>query len=222
VSSGTWRRLALVAGIAVLPPVVWLLAAHVWIAIAGASDGDVGDRDVVIVPGAAVHRGGPSPVLADRLECAIDLYRRGQARRILVSGDHGDAGYDEVNTMRRYLLARGVADRDVFLDHAGFRTLDTMERAARIFGVERAVICTQELHAARSVFLARRAGIDAVARISDRRDYAGGLWRPTREMLAVGRAAIDAVVGTGPAVLGRRVPIDGDAAASHDRWTAPL
>jgi len=213
------RRLAVAAAGVVGVALAWLVVAHVWIGRAGASVGGVGDRDIVIVPGAAVRRGQPSAVLADRLDCAIALYRAGRARRILVSGDHGTAGYDEVNTMHAYLVTHGVPDRDVFLDHAGFRTLDTMVRAARVFGVERAAVCTQELHAARSVFLARRAGIDAVAVIADRRAYGGGLWRPVREALATARAAYDAMVGTEPALLGAPLPIDGDAAATHDRRT---
>jgi SanA protein len=214
---GLWITAALVAA-----AVVALIAAQIWVRAAGVpvvGRGELPARPVVIVPGAMVRADGrPSTVLADRLDCALELYRAG-ARRILVSGDHGGAGYDEVNAMRDYLRARGVPDSDVFMDHAGFRTLDTVERARRVFRVRGAVICTQALHAPRTAFLARRAGLDAVVRTSDRHDYGNAVMRRGRETMAVALAAWDALVGTEPARLGPAVPIDGDARASHDRWT---
>lgn len=215
---GRWIRIAVAlagAGVALV------VAAHVWVGAAGApivGDDALPVRPVVIVPGAMVHGGRPSAVLSDRLDCALEVYRAG-ARRILVSGDHGGAGYDEVHAMRDYLRARGVPDGDVFMDHAGFRTLDTLERARRVFRVHEAVVCTQALHAPRTAFLARRAGLDAIVRTSDRHDYRNAVARRGRELLAVTLAAWDAAVGTEPAVLGPAVPIAGDARATHDRWT---
>ena len=173
-------------------------------------------RTVVIVPGAGLYPDGtPRDVLAARLDCAIDALRAGKATRVLVSGDHGEAHYDEPNAMRRYLLAHGVPDAVIFMDHAGFRTRDTMERAARVFDVQSAIVCTQALHAPRSVFLALDAGIDAVAVVA-RGDAWLGLGQRLREHIAIDAAVLDAAVGTEPAVLGTPIPIAGDSRLSHD------
>jgi SanA protein len=117
---------------------------------------------VAIVPGASIHRDGrPAPQLEARLALALILARQGRVERVLVSGAR-DGAYDEAGAMRRWLLQRGVAASRIIDDHAGYRTLDTMQRAARLYGVRRAVICTQAFHLPRAIFLARHAGIDAV------------------------------------------------------------
>lgn len=176
---------------------------------------------VAIVPGARVWPSGePSAALADRLECARALYEGGVVQRVLVSGDHGAVEYDEPNAMRSWLLERGVESADVFMDHAGFRTLDTMQRASAVFGVRRAVVCTQRFHLPRSVFLARHAGIDAVGVVSDRREYPAALYDGLRETLARARAYVDVALGTGPALLGPPLSIEGQATETHDAWTA--
>ncbi|MES1208185.1 MAG: ElyC/SanA/YdcF family protein [Pseudomonadota bacterium] len=116
---------------------------------------------VAIVPGASVRRDGtPSPQLEERLATALTLIRGGQVQRVLVSGARNGA-YDEAGPMRHWLTQQGVRAARVLEDHAGFRTLDTMQRAARVYGVRDAIVCTQAFHLPRAVFLARRAGIDA-------------------------------------------------------------
>lgn len=173
---------------------------------------DVPSRPVAIVLGARVYRDGtPSPVLADRLATALDLYRRGRVRRILVTGDNGTDDYDEVTAMRNWLLARGVPPNDVVRDHAGFRTYDSMVRAARVFQVRHAVVCTQRFHMARSLFLARHAGIDAVGAVSDLSPY-GRRFRvgsTVREAIARPVALLDAwVLGRKPRFLGPPIPVE--------------
>lgn len=122
---------------------------------------------VAVVPGASVHRDGtPSPQLEARLTLALLLARQSRVDRVLVSGARNGA-YDEAGPMRRWLIQRGVAASRITDDHAGFRTLDTMERAARVYGVRRAVVCTQSFHLPRAIFLARRAGIDAIGLAPD-------------------------------------------------------
>lgn len=182
---------------------------------------DAPARTAAIVLGARVYQDGrPSPMLEDRLETARALYVAGKVRRILVSGDHGTRGYDEVNGMHRWLVSHGVPERDVFLDHAGLRTLDTMERAAKVFAVRDAIVCTQQFHLARAVFLARRAGIDAVGVVADRRRYASERSARFRELFAQSRAVLDVfVLGTEPHFLGEQIPIEGDARTTHDGAT---
>ncbi len=117
------------------------------------------DAPVAIVLGAGVWEGGtPSAVLEDRLRTACDLYRAGKARALLVSGDHGRAGYDEPGPMARYAEERGVPPEAIFLDHAGFDTYATIYRARRVFQVERALVVTQDFHLPRALFSAPDSG----------------------------------------------------------------
>jgi SanA protein len=181
---------------------------------------DVPARAVAIVPGAQVWPAGePSTILRDRLQAALELYRAGKVQRILVSGDHARVAYDEVNVMRRWLVDHGVPDEAIFMDHAGLRTNDTMQRAARVFGVSGAIVCTQDFHLPRSLYLARHAGIDAVGFVADRQVYPQAGADHAREVLATALAFVDVVLGRGPRYLGPKVPIDGDARATHDAWT---
>ena len=124
---------------------------------------DAPRAQAAIVLGARVYADGtPSPMLVDRLETGIKLYKMGKVKKLLLSGDHGQVEYDEVNVMLDYVLARGVPTEDVFTDHAGFDTYDTMYRAIDVFQVQSALIVTQEFHLARSVYTAQQLGLDAV------------------------------------------------------------
>ncbi len=171
----------------------------------------VPERTAAIVPGASVtSKGRPSAVLHDRLETARQLYLRGKVERILVSGDNRTRYYNEPLAMRRWLVDHGVPDRHIYADYAGQRTLDTMVRAARVFQVRDAVICTQTFHLHRSVFLARQAGIDAVGMVSDRRHYTRSLQDRLREYAARTLAFADTfLLRTEPRHLGPPIPIDG-------------
>jgi len=121
----------------------------------------VARAEVAIVPGALVEPDGDmSSMLAARVEQASRLWHAGKVEKILVSGDHGSWIYDEPDTMRKALVAAGVAPRDVFEDHAGFDTWATMVRAREIFDVRDAVVVTQGFHMSRALYLADAAGID--------------------------------------------------------------
>jgi len=112
--------------------------------------------DAAIVLGAKVFKSGAlSQVLADRMDTGIELYQKGKVKKLLLTGDHGQTSYDEVNAMRRYALERGVPDEDIFMDHAGFSTYDSMYRARDVFMVRKAIIVTQEFHLSRALFIAR-------------------------------------------------------------------
>lgn len=118
-------------------------------------------RTFAIVPGSRVYQGQPLRLLRDRLQSALSLYESGRVKAVLVSGQDS-AEAPEATVMRDWLLARGVPASDVWTDHAGLRTRDTMVRAVARFGVADAIVCTQTVNAARSLYLARAAGIDAV------------------------------------------------------------
>lgn len=146
---------------------------------------EVPPRSVAIVLGALVHPSGiPSDTLDDRLYTAMRLYRAGKVKRLLISGGQRPPDYDEVRTMREWLLRYGAQPHDIIEDRGGMRTRDTMTRAARVFHVKSAIICTQAYHLPRSIYLARAVGIDALGVTSDRHFYPKILWFKTRESLA--------------------------------------
>ena len=206
-----------------------LLFVSVWVAARAApkihrEPSSVPSRTVAIVPGARVYAdGNPSPPLLDRLEAARSLYLAHRVRRILVSGDHTRASYDEVNAMHRWLVLHGVPSEDVFLDHAGVRTLDTMQRAASVFRVRDAVICTQTFHLPRALLLAEAAGIDAVGLAADGPHYGSRPVDKARELFARTRAVLDTyVLHTVARHGGEAIPIDGDARLTHDASTLAM
>jgi SanA protein len=157
------------------------------------------------------RNGSPSAMLEDRVRAAAALYRDRRVAKVLVSGDHGAVGHDEVGTMRRRLLSLGVPARDIFEDHAGFDTWDSMVRAKEVFEVKTAIVVTQRFHLARALWLARRAGLRASGLEADARGY-GTVTRTlqAREIVARVKAVGDVVTGTGPRFLGPRHPIAGD------------
>lgn len=142
-------------------------------------------RTWAIVPGAFVFADGtPSDVLADRLLAALELTRAGVVEKVLVSG-----GPAEVEGMRRWLVERGVVAPSE--DPGGLRTWATMLRAAEVFKISDAVICTQRFHLPRSLYLAQAAGLSAVGLVADTRPYGGSLYNSSRERLAHMRAWLD-------------------------------
>lgn len=169
-----------------------------------------------IVLGAQVHEDGSlSAALADRVEAGIALYRAGKVDKLLMTGDHGQVSYDEVNSMRQYALARGVPIEDIFLDHAGFSTYDSMYRARDVFEVKSAVIVTQEYHLWRAVFIARSLGLDATGFASRNTEMPSRNYQ--RELLARVKALWTLYVARpGPRFLGPVIPITGDGRATND------
>ena len=164
--------------------------------------------DAVMVLGALVHSGGPSSVLKARLEYAYELYADGKANKILLSGDHGQEEYDEVNVMKDYLLEKGVPEEDIFMDHAGFNTYDSMYRAKHVFLVEKMIISTQEFHMPRSVYIARKLGIDAYGYPSPDNEAYHMDYLNRRERLAKIKAFWDtAIVRRDPKYGGDPIPI---------------
>lgn len=168
---------------------------------------------VAIVLGALVYPDGRlSAVLEDRVQAGARLYRDGRVDAVLVSGDHGRLGYDEVTPMRDRLIELGVPARDVFEDHAGFDTWQSMVRARRIFGARSAIVVTNRFHIARATYLARQAGLEAGGLSADRPGGYGikGREAGLREVLARAKA----VVLRPGALGGPRISLSGDGRAS--------
>ena len=130
------------------------------------------DADAVVVLGASVLPDGtPSDILKDRLETAVALYDAGCARAIIVSGDNRTSHYNESEAMKRYCVELGVPSQDVYEDHAGYSTYESMYRARHVFGCERIIVTTQAYHLYRAMFVAQGWGMEAGGVASDQGDY---------------------------------------------------
>ncbi len=175
------------------------------------------DPDCILILGAGVWEGGrPSPILSDRLDEGLKLYQAGLAKKILVSGDHGREGYDEVNVMKSYLIERGVPGEDVFMDHAGFSTYESVYRAKAVFGVRRMIVVTQRYHLYRALYVADRLGIEAVGVHADPRRYAGAALREAREVAGRIKDALICIFKPEPTFLGDPVDIHGNGNVTND------
>lgn len=207
----------------VLAPSVFVGATNAWVLVAGnrlarESVADLRHAPVAIVLGASVKSdGSPSDALADRLEQALELKRAGKVDKILLSGDHARDDYDEPNAMRRWLAERGLPPEDLFCDHAGFSTYDTMARAKRVFGVERAIVVTQRFHLPRALYTAAALGLDVSGAACDRRTYVKGAWFALREVGSRTKAFLQAGwFEPDPRALGAPISITGDGRTSWD------
>lgn len=175
------------------------------------------EADCILVLGAGVRpNGSPSNMLEDRLLRGIELYEKGASGKLLMSGDHGRKHYDEVNVMKQFALDRGVPSEDVFMDHAGFSTYESMYRARDIFKAEKVVIVTQKYHLYRAIYAAKRLGLDAYGVASDQRVYAGQRRRDVREVLARCKDFGTGIFKPEPTYLGEAIPVNGDGNATND------
>ena len=169
------------------------------------------DADAILVLGARVwDNGSPSGVLEDRLDTGISAYQAGVSDRLLMSGDHGQDDYDEVNAMKDYALEQGIPSENIFMDHAGFSTYESVYRARDIFQVKTVLIVTQEYHLYRALYIARALGLDAYGVAADRSVYSGIVGFEAREILARVKDFIYTLIQPLPTYLGDVIPITGD------------
>lgn len=180
--------------------------------------GELEDVDCIMVLGCGVRQDGtPSGMLEDRLLQGIDLYSGGVSNRLLMSGDHGKVNYDEVNLMKQFSIDRGVPSQDIFMDHAGFSTYESMYRARDIFQVKRIVIVTQRYHMYRALYVAQAMGMEAYGVASDPRIYGGQKLRDLRELLARPKDWVYTLVMPKPTYLGDSIPVSGDGNVTNDK-----
>ena len=176
------------------------------------------EADCILVLGAGLQPDGkPSPMLSERIRTGVALYKAGASARLLMSGDHGTKGHDEVNAMKDAALAAGVPSEAVFMDHAGFSTYDSMYRARDIFGAKKLVVVTQEYHLPRALWIARRMGLEAVGVACDTQRYSGQLYRDLRELLARDKDFVKCLKMPEPRVLGEAIPLAGSGDVTNDR-----
>ena len=144
---------------------------------------------IALVFGAKVWENGePSDALYDRVVTAVELYRAGRVKKILMSGDNSSGNYDEPAAMKTTAVKLGVSAGDIVLDFAGRRTYDTCYRAKEVFEVRRAIVVTQEFHQARALYLCNSLGVDSIGITANRRKYLGENYWAFREFFSTASA----------------------------------
>lgn len=177
---------------------------------------DLSDIDCIIILGAGIWNNKPSHMLEDRLLEGINLYNNNVSNKILMSGDHGKAEYDEVNIMKNYAIEKGIPSENIFMDHAGFSTYESIYRAKEIFEAKKVVIVTQKYHLYRALYIANKLGLDAYGVNSDPRNYVGETYRELREILARDKDFIKCLYKPKPTYLGDVIPISGNGDITND------
>ena len=166
--------------------------------------------DCILMFGAGVKDDKPKPMLRDRLLTGIELYKSGAAEKIIMSGDHGRADYDEVNVMRAFALEQGVRAEDIFLDHAGFSTYDSVYRAKNIFGAENIIIVSQKYHLYRALYISEKLDVKAAGVSANLNTYGGQLKRDIREIIARDKDFFKCIVKPEAEIMRDKIPLDGD------------
>lgn len=142
-----------------------------------------------------------------RIEAAVKLYKANKIDFVLISGDNSRKTYDEPSTMKQDLIDAGIPEEKIFLDYAGFRTLDSVVRAKHIFGQKSITIISQEFHNKRALFIAKNNQIDAVAFNCQNVSSRYGFKVTVREYFARVKAIIDYVIGLDPKFYGDPIQI---------------
>lgn len=181
-----------------------------------ADSAELNEADAALVLGCAVYNGKPSPMLQDRLDTAIALYKDGKVSKLLMSGDHGKQYYDEVGTMKQYAIDQGVPSEDIFMDHAGFSTYESVYRAKEIFQCESIIVVTQQYHLYRALYLCDRFDLKSQGVSASVRTYPGQPYYNFREILAQNEAFLFGITKPTPTYLGDPYPILGNGDETND------
>jgi len=152
--------------------------------------------------------GLPNPYYAYRIEAALKLYQANKVDFILVSGDNSTTYYNEPQTFKNDLVKGGIPRDRIFLDYAGFRTLDSMVRAKEVFGLDRVTVISQQFHNERAIYLAEKKGLEAIGFNAEDISMKHGLKVQLREYLARVKVFIDLLFNTEPKFYGERVKIE--------------
>ena len=178
--------------------------------------------DCVMVLGAGVWGDSPSHMLEERLNRGIEVYNSPATNRLLMSGDHGRTDYDEVNVMKSFAMQSGAVSEEVFMDHAGFSTYESMYRARDVFDVKSLIIVTQEYHLYRAIYDARKLGLEAYGVAADGQYNYGldmRLYNNLRESLARCKDVIWCIAQPEPTYLGEVIPISASGNLTNDENT---
>lgn len=174
------------------------------------------DIDCIIILGAGIWGDKPSPMLEDRLLEGIKLYNNNISNKIIMSGDHGRKEYDEVNIMKNYAIENGIPSENIFMDHAGFSTYESIYRAKEIFEAKKVIIVTQKYHLYRALYIANQLDIEAYGVGADPRQYVGATYREIREILARDKDFVKCIFKPEPTYLGETIPVSGSGDITND------
>lgn len=174
------------------------------------------DTDCIMVLGCGIEdEETPSPMLKDRLDVGIELYKQGAAPKILLTGDNGTEQHNEIHVMLKYTKEAGVPEKDIFCDHAGFSTYESMYRAGSIFNAERVIVVTQTYHQYRALYIGDKLGLEVMGVASDQQTYFGQRFRESREILARIKDFFKSILRSKPTYGGEVIPISGSGISSH-------
>lgn len=221
------KRILLTGGALALLGCLCILCLNLWVTISTSGqilefseDDSLEDKDknhdCIVILGAGLRGNEPSPMLKDRLDKGITCYQNGIAPKILMSGDHGRDGYNEVQVMKQYAVSAGVPSQDIFMDHAGFSTYDSMVRAHDIFGLKNPVIVTQKYHIYRALFIGNNVGLDCTGIPTDYYKYGGHPYRTFREYIARCKDVGTVLLGTEPVYRGEPISITGNGDVTNE------
>lgn len=178
---------------------------------------EVNDADCILVLGAGVWANNqPSPMLKDRLDRSIELFKKGVSPYIVMSGDHGRSDYDEVNVMKDYAIDAGIGSDLIYMDHAGFSTYESLFRLKHIFKANKIIIVTQKYHLYRALYIANALGLDAVGVAASEIRYGGQSVRDLREILARNKDFFSALLLPKPTYLGDSIPLGSGGDLTND------
>ncbi|MCR5214537.1 MAG: YdcF family protein [Eubacterium sp.] len=175
------------------------------------------DVDCILVLGCGVNADGSlTYMLRDRLELSAQVYKTGVSSKLLMSGDHREDNYNEVQAMKNYILNKNVADStDIFMDHAGLSTYESIYRAKEIFGAKKIIIVSNTYHVYRALYIAEKFGIEAYGLGTDD-VYIGSEYREMREILARDKDFLKCIYKPEPTYLGETIDIHGDGNVTND------
>lgn len=177
---------------------------------------EIENVDCILILGAGVNKGKPSPMLEERLIKGIELYKEGISPKIIMSGDHGKKDYNEVGVMKTYGIEEGIPSENIFMDHAGFSTYDSIYRAKEIFGAKKIIIVTQEYHLYRSLYIANALGLEAYGYSSSITKHKGQIKREIREILARNKDIIKSIIKPKSTYVGEPIPVNGNGDITND------
>jgi SanA protein len=142
-----------------------------------------------------------------RIDATLELFNAGKIEFILISGDNSTKSYDEPTDFKNELIQRGIPANKIFLDFAGFRTLDSVVRAKEIFGQTSITIISQKFHNERAIYLAEKKGMIAIGFNAKDVKKSAGFKTILREYFARSKATIDLFFGVNPKFLGKKIAI---------------
>ncbi len=162
---------------------------------------------IVLGTASRLAQGGANPYYTYRIKAAVELYNANKVEFILVSGDNSTKYYNEPNTIKKDLIKGGIPAEKIFLDYAGFRTLDSMVRAKEVFGLDSVTVISQKFHNERAIYIAERKGLQAVGYNAKDVSTRNGLKVQFREYFARVKVFLDLLFNTQPKFYGDKVEI---------------